>query len=270
MRTLSRGAFTLVELLVVIVVIAVLLGILLPSLAGARQQAGMIAEQAGARQLMVGYLAYAMDHNESLMPGHIAETIELLDDTGRPLSPAEVSRRWPWRLVSYLGSGVHGTLLLNKQASALADRSAPMWTYMVSLTPSLGLNYFNLGGDGTAGGANNAPGCLRRADHAVMPTKMIVFASARSPGESGPVHGYFKLVPPTKPFEYSALGWNPDQFREHGEPAAWGYIHPRWNERTATAFLDGHTEALGMDELRDMRRWSNEAAKKNDPDWAAR
>lgn len=260
-------AFTLIELLIVIGIIALLAGILLPSLGGARRQARMVRELAAGRQLSGGYLGYAMDNKDALLPGHIPENIALLDDRGLPLSPAEVVKRWPWRLVAHMDCGVNGSLLVNEQAAALADRGTPLWSYLVSLTPSMGLNYFNLGGDLTAGGANNSPGWLRKLDSAITPARMIVFASARSAGEVVPVQGYFKLIPPTKASEHSASGWSGGAYSDAGEPAAWGYVHPRWDGRAATVTLDGSCVTLNLAELRDMTRWSNEAAKLGDAGW---
>src|SRR3989442_15922974 len=58
----ARSAFTLVELLVVIGIIALLVGILLPSLIAARRQARLIACQSNLRQLATACLLHAHDH----------------------------------------------------------------------------------------------------------------------------------------------------------------------------------------------------------------
>jgi prepilin-type N-terminal cleavage/methylation domain-containing protein len=56
---IARRGFTLVELLVVIAVIAILIGVLLPSLAGARQVAQSMVGLSNARQLVLAQAAYA-------------------------------------------------------------------------------------------------------------------------------------------------------------------------------------------------------------------
>lgn len=57
---IARG-FTLIELLVVIAVIALLIGILLPALAGARETARSVSCLSGERQIGLGMLTYAQD-----------------------------------------------------------------------------------------------------------------------------------------------------------------------------------------------------------------
>lgn len=64
----SRG-FTLVELLVVIGIIAVLISILLPSLARARQQATNLSCQANLRSIGQGLQFYALDNKGKLPKG---------------------------------------------------------------------------------------------------------------------------------------------------------------------------------------------------------
>jgi prepilin-type N-terminal cleavage/methylation domain-containing protein len=58
------SAFTLIELLVVVAIIAVLVAILLPSLAGARDQAKMVTCGSGLRQMGIGFASYAADHSD--------------------------------------------------------------------------------------------------------------------------------------------------------------------------------------------------------------
>lgn len=71
-RTRLRVGFTLVELLVVIGIIAILVGILLPTLANAREQAKTAQCLSNLRQIAGAIHFYANDHKGTLVPGWIA------------------------------------------------------------------------------------------------------------------------------------------------------------------------------------------------------
>ena len=60
----SSSGFTLIELLVVIAVIALLVGIMLPALAGARESARMTKCMANCRSVQIGLTTYATDYRD--------------------------------------------------------------------------------------------------------------------------------------------------------------------------------------------------------------
>lgn len=103
------SAFSLIELLVTIVVIATLIGLALPSIAGVKRNAGLAKEGNMARQLSLALTLYQSDHNDRFpffgVPG---EPLEYLNIDGVELKggtsyPAHffTHHRWYWASAIY-------------------------------------------------------------------------------------------------------------------------------------------------------------------------
>jgi len=85
------------------------------------------------------------------------------------------------------------------------------------------------------------------------------------------VPGHHMILPPTigsitssSMGGYSWLaGATNNLFRANTDPRSWGFLDGRWKGKTVAGFADGHIEMQSMEQLRDMRKWSNKAGAAN-------
>lgn len=257
------AAFTLVELIVTITIIAILATVSSAAFLKFREKARMVTEVSAARNLITAYLAYPADHGGQIMAGYQSD-LDATDLDGNPL-PYPLNARYPWRLAPF-APRINGIMLFNGNESALNSKNSD---YLVSVMPNLGLNAVLLGGHfGSGSPLPPSPRLieaygkfhLTHLSEVEAPERLIVFASARS-GKGKP--GYFEIRPP----RLTTPVWTSKKFETEIPAHQHGFVDFRYNGSAVTACLAGNVQLLNEIQLRDMRRWSNQAARENDPNF---
>lgn len=131
-RSGKRAGFTLVELLVVIGIIAVLIGILLPVLNGARQSAQSTQCLSNVRQLVTACILYTNENHGFWPPAAADEdSTNLLRWHGSRATAADVfeMKRDPSPLRPYLSEGIKTCPSLQKDLLAGAEAGAGGYGY---------------------------------------------------------------------------------------------------------------------------------------------
>jgi prepilin-type N-terminal cleavage/methylation domain-containing protein len=259
----APAAFTLLELLVVLGIIALLAGIALPVMNSVKRKGALVRELNAGRQIMAAYSNYAAANDGNLLPGYDATTGEIIMPGGRSVTGI-MCARYPWRLAPYIGGDVDQIFLVNdsrRKTTGLPVDSFD-YQYSASLYPAFGVNAYCVGGYKDSTNSNNfSTDCVKRLAGTSRPGSLIVFASARyieSPDQ--PETPGFHLVVPPKLWRTE---WT-TPFDRGKAPSDYGNVDPRWDGKALCAFLDGHVALLGEDELTDMRYWSNTAAENDD------
>lgn len=268
--TRRTHAFTLIDLLVVIAVIAVLIGVLLPSLGKARDAARTTIAQSACRSLVQAYTMYADDHKGRVLPAHLDadQPVGVQDEFGNAVGPP-VSQRWVYRLAPYFNYGWGGTTHVGTRKELLSQfeqiHAQPNgdfnWSYQVSVFPSFGINRRYAGGD------YRRPDWLAQNHHVrtisqpMRPDHLIAFASSRFNAPPMVVEGYIDVEPPP-------LGATYDERASTAAPGtAFGYLHPRYAGGALCGFFDGHVGLLRPAQLLDRTVWSDSAARRGDANW---
>ncbi len=238
---MSRArAFTLIELLVVIGVVSLLVGILVPSLAAARESARSVKCSSNLRQMGIAWAAYAGDHRDRVMPlaywsaGDIGTGPQVFwwGTHGSPTSAPDFSRGF---LSPYMSAGLH-------EGSVFECPSQAWGTYRPqgpsrSITSTYGYNGYYLSPGKTPGwgdGIGHRP--WQRLASIEMPSTLLVFADTLLPSAGAALPGNTALLDP--PLLFDAGSW-----RVNPSPTS-AFRHERRGPGSLGAcvgvFADGH------------------------------
>ena len=264
----SRRGFTIVELLTSLLAIIVLVGLVIHASTSVRRGADRAGEMAAARSLGIAWSSYAMDHRGAILPGY-ASGFRARDASGEFIdtSTAEVAaQRWPLRLAPYLGHDFAALYSGPAQddLSELASGPTADLLYRVSVRPSFGLNSVFIGGDQNFGGFSPimrqtfGEFYARGLSSVRRPDRLVVFSTSHAEDPSlfsGVQEGFFRILPPA----WTSPIWAEDDDPE--DPAAHGFVSARHqvgdDPVAITTTVDGAVATRTIEELRDLRRWSN-------------
>ncbi len=275
------------ELLVVIAIIGLLVGLAVPALGRVRNKTGSIRELAALRGVITAWNHYATDQKGWLLPGFYGmaplNPLPAFYEDGEPI-PADVYgshravvARWPYRLSKYLDHDAHH-LAIDSELSQVDECSRGdlmKKLYFGSLYPAFGMNTMWVGGDqerygfmdSDMGGRPNPfyKFYASRLSGIKHPERIIVFASSRTNqnacGSGAVREGYFRLESP----QWLGPQWN-TQYDDTLANSS-GNVSARWHDQSAVATVNGGVELVPMDQLRDMRRWADQATTS---DWKFR
>jgi prepilin-type N-terminal cleavage/methylation domain-containing protein/prepilin-type processing-associated H-X9-DG protein len=216
---MTRRGFTLIELLVVIAIIAILAAILFPVFARAREKARQASCQSNLKQLSLGVLMYAQDHDEMTCGAYGNSRGNPATRPNPPPGPVTASTNW-WKWPDMIYPYVK-----NRQL------------YICPSYPGGRCRYE--GNQDALNGNHNTPG--RTLAWHKRPAEHIMLYDGWNLHSCGRPHGYrLDADGPSSAFCYGVPAVDERKFPSN----AFAHDYERHNEQCNYSFMDGHVKAL--------------------------
>jgi prepilin-type N-terminal cleavage/methylation domain-containing protein/prepilin-type processing-associated H-X9-DG protein len=243
-----RRAFTLIELLVVIAVIAILVGLMLPALAGAREAGRSAVCLSNVRQLQIACDTYAADCKDRYAPGAPDAIANLTRWHGSRARATDAFTPDGGTLSDYLGSGDAAGASRGVRAcpsfQRVADALAAAAMGFERSTGGYGYNYRYCGTERSLAGTDPVTGrevWMQVTDRLgslrskfARPSGTMGFSDASladgntAPGSGGIVE-----------YSFAEPRWWPDLPAYRADPSI-HFRHAGRSPRASAAWLDGH------------------------------
>ena len=252
-------AFTLVELLVVISIIAMLMGILLPVLSRVRRSARSVVCLANVKRLAMAGTMYAQA--SGAFPPHRMKRRSFTDPHNFVNEYGRDRPRWQWFFDQGVGPVIDPSPWVKQKGDVFTDDQTLMMTNDYFICPefrhaqysvydirngSYGYNYQYLGNARDRPDLGKFQNFPVRESAIERPSATVVIGDGRGSGHPHGEHSY-KLDPPRLALSTGAIyfgNWKQPTIELQHCP-----VEDRHNRRANISFLDGHAATISLKEL---------------------
>jgi prepilin-type N-terminal cleavage/methylation domain-containing protein len=249
-RRRRRRAFTLVELLVVIGIIALLIAILMPALRRARDQANRTACMSNMRQIVTAFMLYAGENKDRCPYGARLDNpgnVDLASDWVHWRSGINNQRVNSSAIAKYVGArGEKLEQLLRCPSDVWQDRTGYRFSYSMNMYFEPRAGYYP-----AEGGPPIKLGSVKRASDKIL----LAEENEKTINDGFWAAGNYTASPPSINnwvVNWDWLSLRHDDYQKEAEPAKpnTGSLAnlPNRKSRGVVACADGHVEFLGREQ----------------------